>query len=312
MLEKIDTGFLALAEKNLRSNGSVVEVIEYLTKNLYEVRQALPFEEWRKFATVDCRQHTIMQILQQDPFIWRALNKPRGYAGDGETMDFVFGPEDGCTPLVVQDASEIGQRLYAYTAHTEGPRAVRARRNLIAERINVNSERKPGQHILSVACGHLREAKYIKALQAGTLGRCVAMDHDSENLAVVKRDFGALGVETFEGSIRNILRRRLPEGGFDFIYTAGLYDYLAMPLAQKITEILFARLNPGGRLLLANYLPDFNVTGFTEAILDWWLIYRSRPELLTIAETLPQEEIACERIFVEDHGCIGLLEVEKR
>jgi extracellular factor (EF) 3-hydroxypalmitic acid methyl ester biosynthesis protein len=305
-------GFLALAEEKLLNNEPIAEVIDILMQNLYEMRQQLSFEDWRQFATVDCRRHQIMKILQQDPFIWRALNKPRGYAGDGETLDFIFAPEDGFTPKALQEASEIGQKLYSHTANTVVPRAVRARRRFIVERINQIAARQTNLHVLSIACGHLREAKYITALHDGQIGRFVAVDQDQENLTTVERDFENLGVEAVTGSVRDMLRGRLPSGTFDYIYAAGLYDYLTLPIAQRVTEILFALLNPGGRLLLANYVPGVAYAGFIEAILDWWLIYRSKSELLTIADTLSEEQFVSYNIFLEEHRYIAMLEIERK
>lgn len=304
--------FLLAAESILLSGGEPRDAIELLARSLYKMRQQLPFDAWKEFATVDYRQHSLMKVLQEDPFIWRAFNKPRGYAGDGEILDFIFAPEDGFQPQAVQEASELGQRLYAYTAQTEVPRAVRARRRCIVERINDTVERTDKPHILSLACGHLPEARYITALRDGRIGRFVAMDQDKQNLATVEREFGSLGVVTLTGSVREMLKGLLPEGEFDFIYAAGLYDYLAPSVAQRITEILFARLHPGGRLFLANYLPGIAYAGFIEAILDWWLIYRSKPELLSVAETLPQQQVASYRIAVEEEGNIAMLEIERR
>jgi len=86
--------FLTTADMMLQSGRPAGEAIDLLTQELYNVRKQLSTEEWQHFVMIDCRQHPVMELLQQDPFIWRALNKPRGYAGDGETLDFIFAPED--------------------------------------------------------------------------------------------------------------------------------------------------------------------------------------------------------------------------
>ena len=47
--------------------------------------------------------------------------------------------------------------------------------------------------------------------------------------------------------------------GYDLIYSAGLYDYIpdakdGVGGAPQLTRMLFSLLNPGGRLLVGNYL----------------------------------------------------------
>src|SRR5882762_9443279 len=128
--------FLTTADMMLQSGRPAGEAIDLLTQELYNVRKQLSTEEWQHFVMIDCRQHPVMELLQQDPFIWRALNKPRGYAGDGETLDFIFAPEDGFTHPALDGCAELGKRLNAYTINTEVPRAVRSRRRVIVEKMN--------------------------------------------------------------------------------------------------------------------------------------------------------------------------------
>ena len=34
-------------------------------------------------------------------------------------------------------------------------------------------------------------------------------------------------------------------------------------------------LNPGGKIVIANFMPTLTDAGYFEGVLDWWLIYRS-------------------------------------
>jgi hypothetical protein len=72
-------------------------------------------------------------------------------------------------------------------------------------------------------------------------------------------------------------------GFFDLIYSVGLFDYLRLPTAVVLARNLEARLLPGGRLLIANMVPDMSSRWYMEHHLDWWLTLRSRPELLDMA-----------------------------
>jgi extracellular factor (EF) 3-hydroxypalmitic acid methyl ester biosynthesis protein len=71
-------------------------------------------------------------------------------------------------------------------------------------------------------------------------------------------------------------------------------------------------LNPGGRLLIANFLPNISSAGYMEAFMDWWLIYRTEAELLRLAETLPGEQVETTDLFVEENKNIAFLEVTRK
>jgi hypothetical protein len=55
-------------------------------------------------------------------------------------------------------------------------RAVRHRRDLIAATIDETCAARPGARILSVACGHLREAALSDAVMTGALSTLIALD----------------------------------------------------------------------------------------------------------------------------------------
>jgi hypothetical protein len=260
----------------LYKNEGVAETISLLFSELQERRGNLSPESWKQFITLDCRQHPLRDLLHQDPFSSRAFLKPRGYAGDAELLDLIYAIEDGETLPALQRSSELGRRIYHATAHVAAARAVRARRWIIIERLNELTARLARPHVLSLACGHLREARHCSALFQNRFGRFVAADQDQESLAVVEREVGGVGVEALGTSVSTILRGQCSLGSFDFIYASGLYDYLAQAVAQRLTEHLFAMLTPGGRLLLANFLPGSSSTAFMEAYMDWWLIYRTK------------------------------------
>ncbi|GCF07558.1 class I SAM-dependent methyltransferase [Dictyobacter arantiisoli] len=309
-----DTSFLELAEEKIVSGrqDQIRSGFDLIINELAQIRQQLPAREWKRFAEEDCRNHSIIQVLQQDPLIWRSLHQPRGYAGDGELIDFMFAVEDGFTPPALQQATPLGQKIHLNSLQEEGPRAVRSRRRVIVEKINQLAQHKPDLQILALACGHLREAKYITALQTKSLGRFIAVDHDKNNLAVVDKEFGPSGVETVVASLRDIIRGHLIHTNFDFIYSAGLFDYLSLPTAQRVTEILFNKLNPGGHLLVANYVPNIRSVGFLEAFMNWWLVYRSRPELLAVSDTLPSRQIRNYNVSMDECQYIAILDIERK
>ncbi len=296
----------------LSKNEDVAETMGLLFSELQQRRDHLSPESWKQFTTMNCRHHPLLELLHQDPLSSRAFTKPRGYAGDAEMLDLLYAIEDGETLPALQRSSELGRRIYHATTNQAAARAVRSRRWIIIETLNELTARMAGPHVLSLACGHLREARHCSALLQGRFGRFVAADQDRESLAVVEREVGDLGVEAVATSVRTILKGPVSLGSFDFIYASGLYDYLSQAVAQRLTERLFAMLTPGGRLLLANFLPSSSSTAFMEAYMDWWLIYRTKAEMLNLVNTLPEEEMGYCHLFTEENENIVFLEVERR
>jgi SAM-dependent methyltransferase len=306
------TNFLDMGAARLERVEDVAETMAGLFFVLNGMRQYVSESAWKQFAAEECRQHSLMQFLQQDPLTSRAFTKPRGYAGDAVMMDMVYAAEDGYNFPEVEGISELGRQLYEYELQSSAPKAVRARRRIICEMVDNVAMKKPRAHILSLACGHLREAYNCPALLEGRLGRYVAIDQDKESLAVVEREVGPLGVETLAASVRDVLKGRITLTGFDLVYATGLYDYLTESVAQRLCEILFGMLNPGGRLLIANFLPGITNAGYMEAFMDWWLIYRTEVELHRLAETLPDEQVEMINLFGEENKNIAFLEVARK
>jgi hypothetical protein len=49
-----------------------------------------------------------------------------------------------------------------------------------------------------------------------------------------------------------------------------------------------------------------------EAFLDWWLIYRTRAELLQVADTVPDKQIETMHISMDENINIAFLEIERK
>jgi extracellular factor (EF) 3-hydroxypalmitic acid methyl ester biosynthesis protein len=307
-----NTTFLDQCQEKLQTVEDLTETMELLFSELQRVRNSLSTEAWKEYATIACRRHPIMELLHQDPFTMRAFTKPRGYAGDAQMIDFMYAIEDGFVHPALERSSELGKSINRTLIHFQAGKAVRARRQLIIERLNELAARKAQPHVFSMACGYLREAKRCSAFVEGHIGRYVAADQDTESLAVVERELGALGVEPVHASVKDILNGQVSLSGFDFIYATGLYDYLDLPTAQSLSERLFGMLNPGGRLLLANVTPHLIDVGYMEAYMDWWLIYRTEAQLLQCVATLPVEQIGNISTFTEEEKSLAFMELERK
>jgi predicted SAM-dependent methyltransferase len=109
-----------------------------------------------------------------------------------------------------------------------------------------------------------------------------------------------------------LLAGRLSLSEFDLIYSTGLFDYLNVQAARRLAFVLFQLLRPGGKLLIANFLPGIPAVGYMESYMDWHLIYRTRSEMLDVADEISQTCIRDIRLFAEENENIIFLEVTKK
>lgn len=266
--------------------------------------------EWRSIVDEQLRSQPVYRMALQDPFVWRANAKPRGYAGDAVMLDYIYQHPSRLADL--DAVPPLTRAAMQFTTNSPAPRAVRNRAAMLAAEIDALARRKARPSVFSMACGHLREARMSHAVQAGALGRFLAVDQDPESLAVVSEEVGRFGVEVREGSVKTVIARGKTLGKFDFVYAAGLYDYLQARVAERLLQELFNRLEPGGKVWVANFKPEIEDRAYMEAFMDWWLIYRDETEMMSLADALPADEIASKRVFTEHEDNIVFLEVVRR
>ncbi len=121
------------------------------------------------------------------------------------------------------------------------------------------------------------------ALSAGAIRRWVALDQDPISVGTVARDFAGTSVEGVNGSVKSLIGGRHALGMFDFVYAAGLYDYLPDAVAVRLTRKCISMLKPGGTFLFANFSPETDVDGYMETFMNWALLLRSEREMGSIA-----------------------------
>jgi extracellular factor (EF) 3-hydroxypalmitic acid methyl ester biosynthesis protein len=281
-------------------SGHVFAGLQSLKKNLNDLRLSLPVDEWKRVAK-DCSTHPLAAFVHQSEMSRRAFQKPRGYAGDAALLDLIYG----ITKQSPQNC-EVAE-LCKWEFELEACKSVRARKNILTKAID---ERR-GKELLSVACGHLGEARSSIAAQENLFQRFVALDQDTESLAVVTREFQPSGIETVQANIVDILKKKVSLDKFHFIYSAGLFDYLPDPLATSLASRLFEMLHPGGKLLVANFTPELEDIGYMEAFLQWFLIYRNELDMRRLMNGISVSETGETKLFRDPHRNVVFLEITR-
>jgi len=280
--------------------------IETLIPSLNFVRLALGDDAWQRTIANVVAPHRVRAMLHEDPLTRRAFQKPRGYAGDAGLLDLIyrhapFAGELTDVGAVVNDVAQLQQ----------SSRSVCERREILAALIDRVAAERTMPRILSLACGHLREAQHSEAVRSREVGEIVAVDQDPLSLDVVVREMAGSPVTAVKASIRRFLVDPSIYGDFDLIYSAGLYDYLDDETAKRLTTSMFAALRPGGTLLVANFAPELLDIGYMEAIMDWQLIYRDEAGVARFCDDLPAEEIRDRKLERDSGGSVVYLTVRK-
>ena len=266
-------------------------------------------------ALVNWSRKHLHEFMMLAPSMARAFQKPFGYPGDYEVMRFIYEkPFEGPTLFAKTLSLSFDQ--------SKAGRAVRYRKDLVKRQLMGLVEAHRPLRILAVACGPAQEI--VEFLQETTdlpPIELVLFDQDKGALAcsyrrltplVEARHQGRVKIVYLHESIKRLLRDSelfATFGSFDLIYSVGLFDYLRPTTAVVLARNLEARLVQGGRLLIANMVPDMPSRWFMEHHLDWWLLLRSRTELLDLARrAAPHARI---QILEEESGVNPFVELAR-
>lgn len=255
------------------------------------------------------------------PFVYRTFHKPLGYAGDYEMVN-----------MILREPCE-GASLFAKLVNVcflKNPPA-EAHRNRIrrlvglleAETARVNREGRRAR-ILNLGCGPAKEIHdFLAGSDLSSEADFLLLDFNEETLDHASRTLTAAkaahrrdtGLSFLRRSVHQVLKdagRPGAEPGaqrYDFVYCAGLFDYMSDRICRRLMNIFHEWLAPGGLLLATNVDAAKPFRHSMEMLLEWHLNCRTRAQL----ETLLPESAAPEtsRITAEDTGVNVFIEVRK-
>jgi hypothetical protein len=271
---------LKMAQQQFGQGRDPAKTIRRLAVELHKARGKSHPSVWQELIPI-AQNHPVAEFLLQDPFTRWSFEKPRGYSGDAQLLDFIYGHASVANEIA--NASPLGRALYACTRTSLSSFAVRERRDLLTRHVDeIAATHGPGTEILTIAAGHLREANGSIALQEQRIKRWVALDQDPLSIGSIARDFRGTAVDAIDGSVRGLLTNAYKLGRFDFVYAAGLYDYLPHNVAVKLTQRCMQMLKPNGALLFANFSQELSDDGFMETFMNWALLLRSETDMWDI------------------------------
>ncbi len=240
-------------------------------------------------------QHHLGGLFLNAPFIRRARQKPLGYAGDYEMMNMLYRPSH-------MEGSSLFARVLNQCAATE----VAARANInrigyLVEKLRtwLRAAQQSGSgpvRVASIGSGPGREIEELleRDPDLGPYLDAMLIDQDPRAIAYCERKLTPLCEKT--GARLHLVResvRRLLCGGIaqtlgprQFIYSAGLFDYLSDRSFSALLGTLYLALPAGGQILVGNIDVSNPTRYFMEYFAEWFLIHRSRAQLLENARQL--------------------------
>lgn len=287
---------------------SVLNGMQNLCEVLFHYRQVTDSISWKSFCRAVLFPHPISKFIFSDPYTRHSFEKPWHYPGDARLLDYIYrlNPLDGI------GSQEVISYIHEYCVNSLASRAVRYRASVISNFIDSVNLRTEDTSILSVACGHMRELTSLKTTAKKPLRNIIAVDHEDRCYPTIIRDNPGLdNFKFYQTNVLDMIRSNgtYPEIGYDFIYSAGLFDYLADKTASRLIGRLFSSLTAGGVLLVTNFAPSIPDVGYMESYMDWHLIYRTTQDLefLWRKLKLPAES----RSFYDPYENIAYLELTK-
>jgi extracellular factor (EF) 3-hydroxypalmitic acid methyl ester biosynthesis protein len=269
-------------------------------------------------AHIHFTRHNLHSLLMCSPFSHRTFHKPLGYAGDYGMVNMILkNPYEGPSLFAkVVNAWFLNQLPAA--AHRN--RIKFLKRKLVEETLRAAKSGKPAQ-IFNLGCGpateiqeFLAENELCNDVQFNLLDfNEETIQYTTRALHAISQRFGRkttilMQKKTVQMVLKEAMRmEKVPiQGKYDFVYCAGLFDYLPDSVCKQLVEIFYRWLNPGGLLLVTNVDGTRPFRHKLEFILDWNLIYRNarqlfdlKPEEAPAEACLVQSDLTSVNVFLE-------------
>ena len=260
-------------------------------------------------------------LILCSPFIHRTYTKPLGYAGDYEMINQVLGDPRKGNLLFAKLVNQVTLSASPAEAH-------RNRITILTKLLETEAERTRDNNrpfkVMNVACGPAKEVRnFIRSSPDADRCNITLLDFSPEALAFCRKEMTRLkqlsgsniNEEYVEKSIDTLLRDSIkltknkdmtPEVTYDFVYCAGLFDYLTDSVCTRLISLFYSWLSPQGLLAVTNIHPKNDAKNFMEYLLEWIVVHRDEAHLERLALVDGEK-----KVFGDDTGVNIFLTVRK-
>jgi extracellular factor (EF) 3-hydroxypalmitic acid methyl ester biosynthesis protein len=240
-------------------------------------------------------------FFDQSYLAYRAYHKLPGYAGDHQTIQLIY------------DNKPRGKTLFAkcmdnFFLSALESEAVRNRSKYLEKKIKHFIKQNNRAKIVSFGCGTAQEIRNLLLNQPSLLkdSEIHLIDQDVEALKNAQKLIKKILTEKQTNSniyyhnwgIKNILKNGFTFGKADFIYSAGVYDYLSDKVCYKLTSTFFDLLNSNGMIIIGNFNTNTPEHLVRTIILDWNLNLRDKKKLLELFSPIGKLKIESEPLNI--------------
>ena len=288
---------------DLPANGARV-AIGRLAASLAQHRTDMLPDVW-KASCADLDGHPAVAQLLEDPYSRDARTKPAGYAGDARTLDYVYLRDPG-----PQAVTPVGRALFDVSTSVPIAVAVRDRCAALAEEIARRASQRTIA-VASIACGHARELDRIPE-DTRRRTRFWGIDQDAKSIEHCRSHHDPAQARFEVGSVRDLIAGRVRIPTSDLIYASGLFDYLDQRSGSVLIKRMLAALEVGGSVVVPNLTPHNDEVGYMEAVMDWWMCYRTETDMTRLAD-VPQGDQPHLRMttFLRSEKRIAWLQIDR-
>lgn len=266
-------------------------------------------------------QQHLHPLVLCSPFAYRTYSKPLGYAGDYEMVNMMTrSPFEGGTVF----AKLVNLWFLEQPPAQAHRNRVGMLERVVAEEVGRCAASGRTARVLNLGCGPAVEIqRFLAGVEWSNSARFELLDFNDEALShsrkvleSIKARFGRNTALNFvKTPVTQLLKQaarsveRPADQQYDLIYCAGLFDYLADSLCQRLMTLLYDWLAPEGLLLATNVHPSNPLRHGMEQLLEWHLIYRDSASLRAIRPSqVPADDAS---IRSEMTGVNVFLEVRK-
>lgn len=261
---------------------------------------ALLEDECKGVAPEDAVQHhnfaqtALHPLLLRAPFVYRTFAKPLGYAGDYEMVNQILGdPRQG--------PNTYFQIVNALFLQADVAQAHRNRVDILVDYLKsaaaLARQENRQFRVLNVGCGPAVEIqRFIEQDLHPEALAFTLLDFSEQTLAytrariaeVSQRRGKPVDVTFVNESVHELLKRatrrddELDRKVFDFVYCAGLFDYLSDKVCARLLAYFVSRSTPRGKVLVTNVHANNQQRHVMEHLLEWHLIYRDEAQLESV------------------------------
>jgi extracellular factor (EF) 3-hydroxypalmitic acid methyl ester biosynthesis protein len=247
----------------------------------------------------------------------RTYEKPLGYAGDYEMVNMMSRDP-------FQGDSLFAKILNAFFVNTPPVIAHRNRIDSLVEALQTEVRRLmlKGKvtKIFNLGCGPALEIqKFSTDRQLSGNAEFTLLDFNDETVEytqrvlteIIRKHDSDCVIQVMKKSVAQLLKdnSRFKRGTYDFVYCAGLFDYLQDGVCERLIELFYELVAPGGLVLVSNVHINNPSRGWMEYMVDWHLIYRDTEGMnFIVPDKIPKDQT---RIFVEPTGVNIFAEIRK-